>query len=170
MVFRMFQFSVLAVFIMVASGCGGLSKNTKLSDQSKTGIVIASVTQTNAKENMFVWIRRVSDHDFVPSITGNYSITTPNVNVFELPAGEYEFHRWSIVGGNSWANLKFDNPYRFTVTNGIATYVGNFDLLLLPENRVQWKLTDTSDHDIKEFKQRFPLIGDDRIKIDIAKI
>jgi heme/copper-type cytochrome/quinol oxidase subunit 2 len=59
--------------------------------------------------------------------------------------------------------------YRFTVTNGFATYVDDFDVTLLPENKLRWKISDTNEHDIKEFKQRFPLIGNDRIKIAIAK-
>lgn len=146
-----------------------MSKDTKLTDASDKGIVIASVTQQNANTNIFVWIQRVSDKGFVPSIGGNYTITTPNVSVFELPAGEYQFYQWSIVGGNAFAGKAIETPYRFSVKNGYATYVGNFDFTLLPDNKLQWKFTDSNANDIAEFKKRFPLIGDDRIKIDLAK-
>lgn len=160
-----------SLFILVS--CGGLSKNYQFTEQSKKGLVIASVSQKFSGEklsyNVLVKIRKINDKKFfIPSIHSRYDTTTATVSVFELPPGKYEFISIFMTDGSYTYSKKFPTSFKFTVKPGKANYVGNLSFTLNGLKNYTVKLLNNSKLDIAEFRKRFPQVQQSRIQTTLA--
>jgi len=170
---RRFNLVFLILVIITLVSCGGLSKNYQFTEQSKKGLVIASVSQKFSGDplsyNVLVKMRKIGDKNFfVKSIHSRYDTTVATVHIFELPPGEYEFQSAFMTDGNLTYQKGLPTPFRFSVNPGKANYVGNLSFTLTGLKSFRVKLVNNNKLDIAEFRKRFPNVQQSNIQIKLA--
>lgn len=134
--------------LLVLAGCTSsnnhinIREDFALSEDSGSGVVVASVTYSGSFSGYSVYFREVADHattgklqigsgmTMVPPGMMEWDIERPglrgNVFTIELPAGEYEVFKYSASSGYAHGSTRNPISIKFDVVPGEVTYLGNF--------------------------------------------
>ena len=167
-------------------GCAATTapRDYKIVEGSQTGLVVVSFTQPYA---VMQWTyrnlnERDGDRNLVTQMFASEVIKDRDTLLFALllPAGEYEFFRWSTLdsGQLSFSPLppyamprpavSTDFSFRFKSVPGKATYIGNLYLSMVWETaRYALKARDNHESDIALFKANYPNVRESQIEFRI---
>lgn len=77
-----------------------------------------------------------------------------------LPAGDYEFHSWTVREPNPYGGMEYGPnqafSYRFHVKPGEAVYLGRLHLRLGERNTHKLTVEDRRERDLTIFKEKYP--------------
>ena len=103
---------------------------------------------------------------------------TGRLAVFEMPGGEYEFHRlraYAVYHGSRIWNITADFSAKFMVIPGRATYLGNLHFLFPDEfnsaagiDTYHPLVRDMEERDIRLFEKHYPHIFRDKVEKTIV--
>ncbi len=96
---------------------------------------------------------------------------------FELPAGEYEFFRWtgpeipnSRLAPVAWADTSVDAfSIKFRSVADQVTYIGNLQLDYVSDGTFRLSVHDMHETDIAEFTKTYPNIRPETIRVEVMQ-
>jgi len=153
-----------------------VDRNYSLAGKTDKGLLVVSVTQTGPIGCLRYNLRgiTVSKDTFVmscaPHSPPDWRSPRGRLSVIELPAGKYEFYKWSEVGTQYVAAKElFSAP--FTIEARKANYIGNLHIQVTPE-RTTYNIfiRDRQDRDLPLFRSRFVNVDQKSITTNFAKV
>lgn len=168
---------VVAVTMSACATHGANQNLTSKTIQAGNGILIASVTNSNANYlngvNQFppelTFVNSLGGEEvvlkgLVGTVFDKHLVNEKNwaigrVVSVEVKAGTYRFKSFSTpqVAYHLYAKSKEATPLCFTVAPGEVAYIGNLDILLNPKSSsYELKATDMSDRDFSHVSEKWP--------------
>lgn len=194
---------ILAVPIMILSACstGNIDQDFRL-EGNEDGLVIVSLSRSGLRQfHMTLHLQGVDSHrsgylefkdssdpmawdspcrvGLSPNLLGQKDCTG-RLAVFEMPGGEYEFHRLradAVFQGSRQWNITADFSAKFRVIPGRATYLGNLHFLFPDEfnsavgiDTYRPLVRNMEERDIRLFEKHYPHISRDKVDKTIVSL
>lgn len=176
---RLFSIIALSLCICLTSGCATFSASRayKVDITNKNGLVLLSLTQPFS---VVKWMYHpVSSSKGVRGLNERFISTAGLMNLiridnavlypFELPAGEYEFFRWTTPEYGLYEFSVQDFSVRFTVVPGKVTYLGNLGLYTRAGNRFALRVRNEYGRDVHAFLGRYSAVSASDIVVNLMR-
>lgn len=173
---------VVAAFLLLSTACVTVvpSRHYRVEAGSGRGLVVLSLTQP---WKTIKWMYRdLKSTKGVKGLNENFISTKglpghqlirydDNTILYpiELEAGEYDFFRWTTPEFGTYAETVNDFSVRFRVVAGQATYIGNLQLRLLPQDKFVLIIRDMYDRDVTELTKAYQHISRDEVMADLMQ-
>ncbi len=167
-----------------------ISKNSSFDADSKHGVILFSVTQTNKLSNGSIYLKSLANRDtfYARALNqggwglGDSDFFEVKGRLFavEVKSGKYGFDRWLISSDQSSIHPRYDlEEIEFTVAAGKVTYIGeihfHFEMgeNLFGMSRVFGgypEIKSSFERDYALFKKRYPQFSDVPYVINVEQM
>lgn len=172
--------ALLLAAALALGGCSGVARlrpgaDYQLKQGSPEGLVLASFTQPYQQLH---WSYRSVDgrapatEGFVMTswVVNGEAIMADGAEVFPftLPAGEYEFYKWSQPAQGVYTFSVQPFSLRFSVAPGQVTYIGNVRLAMAGKS-IGLGFVDRRELDVPALLAKYPRVSSDQVVVRLGQ-
>lgn len=174
--------------LLAACATANVNPEYRLKADAAEGVITGSVSYSGRYSGYRVYYRRVGGEELgyfeigtgnalLPIVEkGDFAIRGLRGTVFaaQLPAGEYEMHRWIVSSGASTVTSTVPFSISFTVDSGKLVYLGNFHFTTtstmgLTVTGARLSHRDAVERDLPVFQKKFPGLAETPMAYAIEK-